>query len=97
MTPGISKGAESTARRIIEALRYGEAEVVTTLAGKAIVGFHGLFPGLTADATALINRLLPGPGGIGKERVKGYESISDKTPDWVQARNDQAARENNEM
>ncbi|CAN5911904.1 SDR family oxidoreductase [soil metagenome] len=97
VTPGISKGAESTARRIIEALRYGEAEVVTTLAGKAIVGFHGLFPGLTADATALINRLLPGPGGIGKERVKGYESISDKTPDWVQARNDQAARENNEM
>jgi NAD(P)-dependent dehydrogenase (short-subunit alcohol dehydrogenase family) len=97
VAPGISKSAESTARRIIEALRHGEAEVLTTLAGKAIVGFHGLFPGLTADATALINRLLPGPGGIGQERAKGYEGISNKTPDWVQARNDKAGRENNEM
>jgi NAD(P)-dependent dehydrogenase (short-subunit alcohol dehydrogenase family) len=97
MAPGITQSVEKAARRIIEALRYGEAEVVLSLPGKVLAGLHGLFPGLVTDTMGQVNRLLPEPGGIGKERVRGYESLSEQTPDWAQARTEEAARENNEM
>ena len=59
--------------------------------------FHGVFPGLTADLLALVNRMLPGPGGIGTGRVKGKESTSALSPSWLTALTEEAARRNNEI
>ena len=68
--PLASMSAESAARRIVEACRRGEAEVVLTLKGKAAAALRALFPGPVAGLLSLMNRLLPRPGGIGRERRK---------------------------
>src|ERR671933_1496025 len=63
--PGSSISAERAARQIVSACRHGDAEVILSLPAKAATWFHGLFPGLTSDLLGLVNRGLPGPGGIG--------------------------------
>ena len=68
-----------------------------TLPAKLAVAFHGLFPGLTADLLGPANMLLPGPGGIGKERALGKESYSEVSPSWATTLNEQAAARNNEI
>jgi short-subunit dehydrogenase len=74
--PGISVAAERAAHRILRACRNGEAEVILTLPARLAVMLHGLFPGLTADMLAVVNRLLPNAGGIGSASAKGHESES---------------------
>jgi NAD(P)-dependent dehydrogenase (short-subunit alcohol dehydrogenase family) len=95
--PGVSMNADSAAKRIIEACRYGEAEVVLSFPAKAAVLLHDLFPGLATDLNALINRLLPRGGGIGTHAVPGYASESKVAPSVLTALSDRAAEENNEM
>ncbi|MBV9124439.1 MAG: SDR family oxidoreductase [Planctomycetes bacterium] len=95
--PGISTSAEHAARRIVAACRRGDAEIVLTLPAQLGVALHGLFPGLTADILSVVNRLLPGPGGIYTERAKGKESVSELSPGWLTTLSDQAALENNEV
>jgi len=95
--PIASMSARRAARRIVEACKYGEAEVILTLPAKLAVWFHGLFPGLTADLLSLVNRGLPGPGGIGTRRLPGKESTSPLSESWITGLTDRAALENNEM
>jgi NAD(P)-dependent dehydrogenase (short-subunit alcohol dehydrogenase family) len=89
--------AERAARQIIDACKRGDAEVVLSIQAQLAVKFHGLFPGLTADLLGLINRLLPGPGGIGRKRAKGKDSQSELSPSWLTVLNEKAARRNNEV
>jgi short-subunit dehydrogenase len=95
--PGISMSAERAARKIVDGFRYGEAEVTLGLPAWLAARFHGLFPGMTADLLGLVHRGLPGPGGIGKERVKGMESGSWVAPSVATTLTQRAARRNNEM
>jgi NAD(P)-dependent dehydrogenase (short-subunit alcohol dehydrogenase family) len=95
--PAVSMNADSAAKRIIEACRYGEAEVVLSLPAKAAVLLHDLFPGLATDLNALISRLLPRGGGIGTRAAPGYASESAVAPSVLTALSDRAAEENNEM
>jgi short-subunit dehydrogenase len=95
--PGLSMSAEAAAERIISAMQFGEAEVVLTLPAWLAVRFHGVFPGLTADILGLVNRLLPGPGGIGKQRAPGKESESWAAPSVLTTLTEHAARRNNEV
>ena len=74
--PLISLAADGAARQIINACRYGKAEVTLGMNAKVASAIHGLFPGMVTDILSLVNQLLPGPGGIGKARVRGYESES---------------------
>jgi NAD(P)-dependent dehydrogenase (short-subunit alcohol dehydrogenase family) len=92
-----SMSAEAAARRIVTACLRGEAEVVLSPQAKALSVFHGLFPGLTADILGVVNRLLPGPGGIGTATARGRESQSALSPSWLTALGDQAAARNNEV
>ena len=48
-----------TARRIVEACRYAEAEVVIGAPARAAAWLHGLLPGMTSEALSILNRLLP--------------------------------------
>lgn len=95
--PGASMSARRAARRLVDAVRFGEAEVVLSLPAKAAVVFHGLFPGLTSDLMGVVNRTLPGPGGIGIDRAEGKDSTSSATPSWATILTERAAAENNEL
>src|SRR5947209_3404490 len=95
--PLFSISAERAARRIVSACKHGEAEVVLSVPAQAAVAFHGVFPGLTAEILGLVNRFLPGPGGIGTERALGRESESSVSPSWLTALNERAAVRNNEI
>jgi short-subunit dehydrogenase len=95
--PGSSMSAERAAAQILEACRNGAAEVVLSLPAKCAVLLHDLFPGLAVDALALINRILPGAGGIGTLHAHGFESESALAPSPLTALSEGAAKRNNEM
>jgi short-subunit dehydrogenase len=95
--PGVSMSAERAARKIINACRYGDAEVVLSLPGKLAALAHGIAPGLMSDINGWMNRLLPRPGGIGVDSAFGWQSESNVAPSPLTAATDRAARENNQM
>jgi short-subunit dehydrogenase len=89
--------AERAAAQIIKACRDGRAKIVLSLPAKIVSLIHGVAPSLTCDVLALVDGLLPGPGGIGAQRAKGYESRPEWLPDWTTALGDKAAERNNEL
>jgi hypothetical protein len=95
--PPFAMNAQRAARRIIRVCKLGEAEVTLTVLARCAVAFHGLFPGLTADILGVVNRLLPGPGGIDELSLLGKESRSSLAPSWLTALTEAAAEENNEV
>lgn len=95
--PGIAMHAEQAARRILNACRHGDAEVVLSLPDKLAALAHGIAPGLVSDINAWVNRLLPSEGGIGTQTAFGWESESNLAPSPLTVPTERAARENNEM
>jgi NAD(P)-dependent dehydrogenase (short-subunit alcohol dehydrogenase family) len=95
--PVTSIGAERAAAQIIDACRRGRAELVISMQARAAVKFRTLFPEATADILAVVNRLLPAPGGIGRARAKGKESESALAPSVLTTLTEAAARRNNEI
>lgn len=95
--PVASVGGERAARRIVDACRDGDPEVTLTLTAKVGSLLHGLAPGLVTDGLALMDRLLPEPGGIGTNSARGKDSRPDWLPGWLTHLSDQAALENNEL
>lgn len=95
--PGASISAERAAAEILAACRRGDSEVVLGVAAKLATLVHGIFPGLTSDMLSLVNRLLPGPGGIGSARAKGKESESAWAPSILTRTTDAPALRNNEV
>ena len=70
--PLLSSGSRRAARRIVEACRRGDADLVLTPAAKLAVAFHGVFPGTTAAFLGAVNRLLPAADGA--EAALGSDS-----------------------
>jgi short-subunit dehydrogenase len=95
--PVTSIQAERAARQIVAACRRGQAELIISAQAVLAVKFRALFPEATADILALANRLLPGPGGIGRRRAKGKESESALAPSLLTTLSDRAALRNNEV
>lgn len=98
--PLLSMSAESAATQIVNACRYGDAELTLSLPARLAAGLYPLFPGFSADLLGLVNRLLPsanGAGSIGTGRAKGSESESSLAPSLLTALSDRAAVENNEV
>ncbi|MBY0523876.1 MAG: SDR family NAD(P)-dependent oxidoreductase [Gemmataceae bacterium] len=95
--PGLSMNAERAARRILNACRRGDAEVIVGIPAQLAVLIHGVMPGLTSDVLGAVNRFLPGPGGIGKDGLPGRDSESELAPFWLTAPNERAAEQNNEI
>jgi NAD(P)-dependent dehydrogenase (short-subunit alcohol dehydrogenase family) len=95
--PVSSIGAERAARQIISACKRGQAELVISAQAVLAVKFRALFPEAAADILALANRLLPGPGGIGRGRAKGKESESPLAPSLLTTLGEWAAQRNNEI
>lgn len=94
--PLIAQSAESAAAEVLDASRYSEAVRVLSLPAKIMATANALCPGLYADVQALVNRLLPGPGGVGTRGVPGRRSQSGWTRSPLAAFDDAAAKRNNQ-
>ncbi len=95
-SPLVSMDARGSAKDIVEACRHGQSTLVLSVQAKLLTGLNGLFPGLISDVLGLVNRWLPEPGGIGKKRMKGYESESALSPSALTKEDEKAAQRNNE-
>jgi len=92
--PLVSMSAEKSARKILKAIRSGQAELTLSVYGKLASLVHGLSPAFMTEYFGLMNNILPGPGS--DERRTGEESKSDLVPDWAQSIQDKNAAKNNE-
>ena len=95
--PGLSISVEGAARRIVEALRRGDAEVLFPAVAKVATVANAVAPGVTANVLGLVDRLLPGAGTADRSRHTGAESQSWISPSWLTQLGDRAARKYNQL
>jgi NAD(P)-dependent dehydrogenase (short-subunit alcohol dehydrogenase family) len=88
--PLVSVSAESVARRLWQAVRDGDAEVIVGWPAVIAAKAHALFPNWTAEGLALVNRMLPQADGIGGP-VRGRD-VRGRIPDLLNRRIPPAAR-----
>lgn len=97
-SPLLSIRSELAARQIIEACRYGQAEIVITPQARLLRLANSLFPSLMAETLALVNRALPRTGGRkGDTSRRGSESRSPIASSVLTHLADRAAVRNNEI
>ncbi len=94
--PFTSLAAEDAARDIVAALRRNDAELILGWQANLLARVHGLAPGLTSDVLGLINRALPGGGGIGQGHAPGDASRSAISETPLTAMGEDAARRLNQ-
>jgi len=94
--PFLSMNARWAARRIVHASIRGDAELVLSLPAKLAVKIHALFPGVTTNTLALVNRLLPSTENNNQPRT-GRQSFSELSPSWITSLNERAAANNNQI
>lgn len=95
--PILAMGAERAAQQILSACKRGETEITLSLPAKIAAMVQGLFPSAVVGVLGMVNRLLPSPGGIGRQRAQGFESESALSPSLLTTMGDKAAWENNEV
>ncbi len=94
--PVAAMSARRAARRIVAAVRRGQAEIILSPQAKALALLHGVAPGMTADLLGVVNRVLPQAEGRGRDRHLGRESETRVTRSFVTALGRKAARELNQ-
>ncbi len=75
-SPLMAIAAKRAARQIVKATIRGDAELIITWQAELLARFHGLFPGLTSEILALVNRTLPNADGGATAKRKGWQSES---------------------
>lgn len=96
--PVLSASAESAARQIVDACRYGDPELTITLPARLAMLANNIAPQWVARAMVLANRLLPGVAGPEGDRAKfGSQAASALVPPAVTVLTNQAAVANNEI
>ncbi len=96
-TPLLSIDAHRAARKSVDALCAGDAELIITPQAKLGVMFHGIFPGLTSDILAWVNRALPGASDSDRHaRFPGRDSETRLTRSFAQHLGRKAARQLNQ-
>jgi short-subunit dehydrogenase len=94
--PLASISARRAARKIVSAACANRTDLVISWQAKLMSEVHGLAPGLTQEAMALVNQLLPDAGG-NTEKKPGYESQSVVTKSPLTALGKWAARRYNQL
>jgi NAD(P)-dependent dehydrogenase (short-subunit alcohol dehydrogenase family) len=92
--PGFSVSAERVAKKILEASRRGDAELLVGLPAKVGALVRALAPNLMASLLAFANRSLPQDSS--PERFKGHQSETPLTRSWLTELSRRAAARNNE-
>jgi hypothetical protein len=97
-SPLFSTDSARAAHEIVEACRYGRAEITITPQARLLRIANGLFPTLVAEAFGWINRVLPrSPEDAGNRAQEGWESRSALAPAVLTRAADRAAVRNNEL
>jgi short-subunit dehydrogenase len=92
-----SISAERAARQIVNAIRHGEAEVTLSIQAKVATRLYALAPRLAQQVLALVDRMLPRPGGVGAASVPGNASESRTSQSFLTRASHRAAVRNNEV
>lgn len=95
-TPLTTTSAERAARRIVQAVRRGEAMVTLTWQAKILRLAHALFPGTASTLLGVVNRLLPGNTSSGRKAIRGMKLATPASPSVLTTLMNRAARANNE-
>ena len=96
--PVATVDARRAASQVIEACRYGDAELVISVPAKIAILAHTLMPESMSAVMSLANRLLPGPAADADPTShSGWQSLSDWAPSRLTTLTDKAAAENNEV
>src|SRR5207302_414032 len=97
--PLVTIDGDSAASRIVDAARYGDAELVITWPARLAAAAAGVTPGLTATATVIANHFLPEPtdDAEGEHSHSGWQSGSDWAPSTLTRLSERAAARNNEL
>jgi NAD(P)-dependent dehydrogenase (short-subunit alcohol dehydrogenase family) len=93
-TPATTVAATRAARRIVDALRFGDAEITLGLHAKLAARANGVAPGAVSNMLALVSRALPEVHGT--ERRRGSEIHSPVDDAFVTAPGRKAARDLNQ-
>jgi hypothetical protein len=93
----LSMSADRAARKIVEATRRNQAELVIGWQANALIHGHGVSPGLAARALGLVNQLLPKEHDGVAVRRKGHESESAVTRSILTALGRKAAERYNQV
>ncbi len=96
-SPLFSQKAEKSAKQIIEAIEYGENELILTASAKLAVALQGANPGLVSALSASANNFMHKMTADGFETKKGSESESEISESEMNERTDKAAVANNEI
>jgi NAD(P)-dependent dehydrogenase (short-subunit alcohol dehydrogenase family) len=90
--------ARRAAAQVIEACRFGEAELVITFPAKLAIIANAVLPESMAVMMAFTNRVLPAPTGLDDKAARsGWQSLSDWAPSKLTTLSERAAAENNEL
>ena len=92
--PLVSSNAVASARRIVRACRYGDADCTFSLQTNIAVQLHNLFPNLNAEITGAVASALPGVGGTGRKKVEGQASQTALSPSLLTGNIEKAAARN---
>ena len=96
-SPLTSVSAESAAKKIVKAVKNGDAELIISIQAEILAKMNAVFPELTANILGLANHFLPSAGGIGENHATGLESASFASPSFLTANIDAASHRNNEL
>lgn len=95
--PVMSIEVQEAARQIVDACRYGEAELVFTIPARLAVVLKGIAPSVMLELVGLSGYALPKAGEEGAFDTRKGKEIPDKgTPAPLEARLEAASVENNE-
>src|SRR5919198_5277025 len=96
--PLASIDAVRAASQLIDACRYGDAELVITWPAKLAVIANAVVPEAVALGMSIANQLLPGPTSeAGDQARSGWQSLSEWAPSKLTTLTDRAAAQNNEL
>jgi short-subunit dehydrogenase len=96
-SPALSVSSESAARQIIEACRYGIAQLVISPQARLARLLNGLVPTFVGGALSLVGRALPAPAQSDGDRLRrGWQSRSVLAPPLLTGPADRATSRNRE-
>lgn len=95
-SPALSMASARAARQIVEACRYGKAEVILSAQARLLRLANAVVPSFVSEALGCVGRLLPRPLPSGNDLKQGWESRSRLAPSLLTRPSDRAAERNNE-
>ena len=92
--PIVAISPDTLARKIVDALVIGQAELITPLIALAETKIQGLLPNLSTEIISFLNRFLP--TGIGPTRARLGKDLGPTPTDFLQRRQQAAEQRYNE-